>query len=276
MAGNGKASTETGRWHGHIFKVSPKLIRGFSGLQIKGSCETVDKVKDGQLYVVKKNSRPAEATLTVHLNAFTGCDVRKEADAFVAEAQGGWKDYFYIGTKKLLPCRLLLTDATVKEIQIAHSNTWVSADVQLTFRQTGTGGVSVAGSSGSGSGGGSSGAYGGGGGGSGGTYSSSGSSKASVKATSPVEVGATIGGALLGKAGAVAGAGIGAAAGAIGSAVKNALTGGTSTGQKAASVAAANNSISRITSGAKSYSATKKTAGQVRGCVRNDPDNYTF
>ena len=134
-----KVGNETGRWKGHKFKVTSKLIRGFDGLQITGSNETEDKKKQKQLYVARKNGRPTEVTVTAHLNAYTGCDVRSEALKFVKQAQKGKKDYFYIGTKKLVTYKLLLTQATVKEVHIAPNNTWVSADVQLTFKQTGTG-----------------------------------------------------------------------------------------------------------------------------------------
>lgn len=156
MAGSKKNSKQKGRWNGHKFKVSANLIRGFDSLQIKGSSETEEKKKNGQIYIARKNGRPAEVSITVHLNAFTGCEVRKEALKFISEAQKGKKDYFYIGNKKLTPYKLLLTDATVKEVQIAPNHTWVSADVQLTFKQTGTGGKSVSGSSGKGSSGGGS------------------------------------------------------------------------------------------------------------------------
>lgn len=253
-----KISTETGRWNGNKFTVSSKLIRGFDGLQIKGSNETEDKKKNGQLYSARKNGRPAEVSVTAHLNAFTGCNVRKEALAFVEQAQKGDKDYFYIGTKKLLPYKLMLTEATVKEVQIAPGHAWVSAQVQLTFRQTGTGGKSVN--------------SGGSGNGSGGSGSLSGSSKVSVKTSSPktsstvltgakvgAKVGAAVGGAVLGKTGAAIGTAVGAAAGSVAGAVKNALTGLASSSGMASSVKSADTAISRIVSSAKSYSSAKKT-----------------
>lgn len=34
---------EIASWNGHSFTVSPKLIRGFTGLTIKGSSETEDQ-----------------------------------------------------------------------------------------------------------------------------------------------------------------------------------------------------------------------------------------
>ena len=95
---------EIASWNGHSFTVSPKLIRGFTGLTIKGSSETEDKTSDGQKYVSRKNSNPSEITLTAELNALTGCDVKNEALKFVDEARSGAKNYFYMGGKKLITC----------------------------------------------------------------------------------------------------------------------------------------------------------------------------
>ena len=166
------ASVETGRWNGHKFLLSQKLIRGFSDLQIKGSCELKDKSDSQQGYVAKKGGSPTEVTVTIHLNAYTGCDVRKEAMAFVAEARSGKRDYFYIGNKKLISSRLMLTNANVSKVEISHKGTWISADVALTMKQcakTDTAAKNSTTSSNTGSG----------------TSSGSGSGKASVKATSP-------------------------------------------------------------------------------------------
>lgn len=93
---------EIASWNGHSFTVSPKLIRGFTGLTIKGSSETEDKTSGGQKYVSCKNSNPSEITLTAELNALTGCDVKNEALKFVDEARSGAKNYFYMGGKKLI------------------------------------------------------------------------------------------------------------------------------------------------------------------------------
>lgn len=126
---------EIASWNGHSFTVSPKLIRGFSGLTIKGSSETEDKTSDGQKYVSRKNSNPSEITLTAELNALTGCDVKNEALKFVDEARSGAKNYFYMGGKKLITCQLMLTEASVSETTIAANGTWISCKVKLTMKQ---------------------------------------------------------------------------------------------------------------------------------------------
>ena len=130
-------TVEMGRWNGHKFIVSPTLIRSFSDLQIKGSCELKDKKNSKQGYVSRKGGNATEVTLTIILSAFTGCDVRKEAMAFVKEARAGKRDYFYVGGKKLISSRLMLTAATVKNVEISHSKTWVNAKVALTMQQCG-------------------------------------------------------------------------------------------------------------------------------------------
>lgn len=173
---NAAVSVETGRWNGHKFLISQKLIRGFSGLQIKGACELKDKSDSEQGYVAKKGGSPIEVTLTIHLSAFTGCDVRAEAILLVREARAGKRDYFYVGNKKLISSRLMLTAANVSNVEISHKGTWTSADVALTMKQcmkTDTVAKSATTSSNSGSSSSS------------GTSSGSGSGKASVKTTSP-------------------------------------------------------------------------------------------
>lgn len=48
---------EIGSWNGHSFTVSPTLIRGFTGLTIKGSSETEDKTSNSQKYVSRKKQQ---------------------------------------------------------------------------------------------------------------------------------------------------------------------------------------------------------------------------
>ena len=126
---------EIGSWNGHSFVVSPTMIRSFTGLTITGSSEIEDKTSDGQKYVSRKSGNPSEISLTVELNAFTGCDVQNDALAFVEEARNGAKNYFYLGGKKLLTCQLMLTEATVNETHIAPGGNWISCKVNLTMKQ---------------------------------------------------------------------------------------------------------------------------------------------
>lgn len=188
---------EIASWNEHSFTVSPKLIRSFTGLTIRGSSETEDKTSDGQKYVSRKNSNPSEISLTAELNALTGCDVKTEALKFVDEAQSGAKNYFYMNGKKLITCQLMLTEASISETTIAPNGTWVSCKVKLTMKQcakydgTGNASSSTGGSSGSSSGG------------------SSGSKKSSTKTTSTKKTGTAVVGVV---AGAITGMVVGAAA----------------------------------------------------------------
>ena len=131
----GKAG-EIARWNNHAFKVDKKSIRGFTSLQIKGSTETEDKVGSDQKFVSRKNSKATEITLTAVLSTSMGCDVRKEAMQFVAEAYAGNMDWFYIGKSKLATYKLMLTDATVKDIVISPKGKWLGANVALTLKQS--------------------------------------------------------------------------------------------------------------------------------------------
>ncbi len=126
---------EIGRWNGHKFEISPSVIRGFTGLTVKGSCETKDKKKSKQQYVTRENGKPSEISLTVVLNAGLGCDVRTDSMQFISDATSGAKDYFYVGNSKLLTCKLMLVDASIKELQVGDGNTWLHAEIALTMKQ---------------------------------------------------------------------------------------------------------------------------------------------
>ena len=137
---------EVGRWNGHHFAVSPKLIRGFTGLTIKGASDVEEKKKKKQVRVKRKNGKPTEVSFTIHLNAYVGVDVRKEALKFVDEARKGKKDYFYINNKKLVSCKLMLIEASVKEVEITPGGKWIKAEVQASMKQYGKTGKTVSGS----------------------------------------------------------------------------------------------------------------------------------
>lgn len=230
---------EIASWNGHSFTVSPKLIRGFTGLTIKGSSETEDKTSDGQKYVSRKNSNPSEITLTAELNALTGCDVKNEALKFVDEARSGAKNYFYMGGKKLITCQLMLTEASVSETTIAPNGTWISCKVKLTMKQC----AKYDGSSSSSS-----------------SSSSSGSKKTSTKKTSTTTTKKTTTAAV---AGAVVGA-VAAVAKTVTTVVKAASTASKTASALKAAVEAVNNAK-------KTSSTTKKTSvvSKVTSAVKN-------
>lgn len=238
---------EIASWNGHSFTVSPKLIRGFTGLTIKGSSETEDKTSDGQKYVSRKNSNPSEITLTAELNALTGCDVKNEALKFVNEARSGAKNYFYMGGKKLITCQLMLTEASVSETTIAPNGTWISCKVKLTMKQCakydGTGSSSSSSSSSSGS-----------------SSSSSGSKKTSTKKTSTTTTKKTTTAAV-----------VGAVAGAVAAVAKTATTvvKAVSTASKTASALKA--AVAAVNNAKKTSSTTKKTSvvSKVTSAIKN-------
>lgn len=125
-------------WNGHTFEISPSLIRGFTDMTIKGSCETTDKNSEKQKYVERKYGEIPEIGMTVGLNAQTGVtDVMKEALEFVKEATDGATAYFYMGSEKLIPAKMMLTQAEVVEIvhMPGQGAKWISCNVKLTFKQ---------------------------------------------------------------------------------------------------------------------------------------------
>ena len=172
----------TARWRTFKFEVSRKKINSFTDLGIKGSIKTEKKTKtkNKQEVVVKKTTRATEISMIVHLYAAAGSKgkVKGQAIKLVTAARKGKKGYLYVGGKKLVDCKLMLTEASVKEVTFYGKMNWYSADVALTFKQSKESSndeASSSSSSGSGSGGSSGGAG----------SAGSGSKKASVKTSSP-------------------------------------------------------------------------------------------
>lgn len=127
---------EIGRWSGLKFEVKSGLVRGFTGLTIKGSVETEDKTSNSIKYVANKARKPTEINLNVHLDARTGADVRNTAMNLVEKATYGAEDYFYIANKKLVPYKMKLMDATVSEISMTSAGTWICCDVKMSMKQS--------------------------------------------------------------------------------------------------------------------------------------------
>ena len=125
-------------WNGHTFEVGADLIRSFEDLTIKGSCETEDKKKSKQGYVKRKQGQPREISFNLPLSALLGVtDVRSEAMAYVNEASNGETAYFYIGTKKLIKAKVMLTSAEISEVVTmpGKGEKWISCVVKMTFKQ---------------------------------------------------------------------------------------------------------------------------------------------
>lgn len=153
---------EIAKWAGHSFTTTPKLIRSFSKLTVKGASSTEDKTASNQTYVSRKAGNAIQVTLTAELYAATGANVYKEAMDFVNEARAGAKGYLYIAGSKAFTPQLMLTDASVDEVEIAPNGKWVSCNVKLTLKEaeetndSGGGSGDSSGSGGSSGGGGSS------------------------------------------------------------------------------------------------------------------------
>ena len=126
---------EIASWGGHRFEVRPGLIRSFTEMTLRGSAETEEKVSDNQKYVERKAGNGWEMTLTAVLSAYLGCSVRDEAIAFANDAKESRSEYFYMAGKKLVPEKLMLTEATVQDVEVAPDGVWVRANVQLILKQ---------------------------------------------------------------------------------------------------------------------------------------------
>ena len=127
---------EIALWNNHSFVVSPSVIRGFSDLTIKAGSATNDKTSSNQVYVTRKSGNAYELSMTVGLHEFTGCDVRNEAMTLLEEARTGKSDYFYIAGVKIVTCTLMLTSASIEEVEMNAKGTWISCKVKLTFKQS--------------------------------------------------------------------------------------------------------------------------------------------
>ncbi len=128
---------EIGRWSSLTFLVSSGTVRSFDGLTVEGSVETKDVTNDSIKYVENVARQPTEVSLSVHLDARLGSDVRDLATTLVSYATWGQEDYFYIARKKLVPYRLKLVKATVNKVQLAGDGTWICCDVQMQMKQSG-------------------------------------------------------------------------------------------------------------------------------------------
>lgn len=123
-----------GRWNGHRFEINAKKILSWKDLKITSGSEVEEKKSGTSRYAKFKAAKPADVTLTVVLHAMLGVDVRAETEKLLTEARSGAADYFYMGGKKLLPCRLMLTQASVNEHDVLNDQ-WVRCEVQLSFKQ---------------------------------------------------------------------------------------------------------------------------------------------
>lgn len=141
-----------GKWKSHKFKISSDKIEIFKNIQIKGGSNLKENKKKKKSVVKRDKAKPLEISLTVELNAFVGCNVRHDGLLLVKEATNGAKDYFYIGKKKLMTCKLMLVDAALKNPEFAPNGTWTKAEVTLTLKQCTKGNVNVSGGGGEGGG----------------------------------------------------------------------------------------------------------------------------
>ena len=62
--------------------------------------------------------------------------MQSEANTFIQAAlAGSVTNYFYVGSRKLVACPLMLTEATISRVMINAGGKWIEADVALTLKQ---------------------------------------------------------------------------------------------------------------------------------------------
>jgi hypothetical protein len=125
---------EIGSWNGHVFEVSPGVIHGVTGIKVSTGSETETKKSDKQQYVKRKHAKPADVTVSVLLSVLLGVDVRSEMLGLLEDARLGKSDYFYVGGSKLLPCKMMLTEASADEYRMTGT-TITECKVTLTMKQ---------------------------------------------------------------------------------------------------------------------------------------------
>ena len=107
----------------------------FEKLKISAGCETESQESGGQGFVTRKKGSPMEVTLTAILHSGLGLDVQKKAMELFDMAKDGKADYFYLGTEKLWPYKLLLKSAASEEITLSPGGKWVQARISLGLSQ---------------------------------------------------------------------------------------------------------------------------------------------
>ena len=117
------------------FEIASTNALLFENLKVSSGCETEDKSKNKQKYVVKKNGEPVQVNFAILLNASLGIDVEWSIGYLMYAAQGNVTERLYMGRYKMFPCKMMMVKADVEEIKIAPDGTWTSAKVQVTMKQ---------------------------------------------------------------------------------------------------------------------------------------------
>ena len=146
------------QWKGVQFFANASKIVGFNDLKINASCETEDTEDSGEKYVSLKNKKGFEVSFKAYLDKRLGVDdVRSDAVALANYAAAGNAGYIYCCGEKLVPANMMATSGKISDVRMTPAGTWISCEVQMTFKSCGKlegvsgGGPSAAGASGGGS-----------------------------------------------------------------------------------------------------------------------------
>ena len=157
-------------WNDISFALGGSSVNAVEDIGITGSCETEDSESGGEKFVKRKSSKPYEIKMKAILDAHLGVDVQSMAKKMTEAARTSTTGYFYTGSNKLFTCKFMMVEASISDIVMNSSGTWISCEVDLKLKQS----TKYDGSTGSSSSG----------GGSSGGSSSSSSKKSSTKSSS--------------------------------------------------------------------------------------------
>lgn len=124
------------KWGDFKFSVTPNDIVGVKDISLSGSCDTEEKESGKEKYAKYKSAKPMEFSVKVILNAYLTSDVKGRTLELVKASMNGKSKYLYMGNEKLFTSRFMLTAAKVGKVTLAAGNTWVSAEIDLTFKQS--------------------------------------------------------------------------------------------------------------------------------------------
>lgn len=123
------------QWNNVKFFANANKVVGLRDLAISATCETEDKEDSGNKYVKLKNKKGFEVTMTAYLDKRLGIkDVRGDAVALAGYAAAGTTGYIYCKGDKLVSTNMMATSAKIKNIQMTPGGSWISCEIDVTFK----------------------------------------------------------------------------------------------------------------------------------------------
>ena len=123
------------QWKDVKFFANASKVVGMRDLAINATCETEDKEDNGNKYVKLKNKKGFEISFTAYFDKRLGiADVRGDALALAGYAAAGESGYIYCRGDKLVPTNMMATSGKIKNVQMTPGGSWISCEVEMTFK----------------------------------------------------------------------------------------------------------------------------------------------